>query len=386
MTRTTTEIAIPPAVMNGTPATTSPRIATTTMPPATTTGLPAVASAEADRLLDRHTASEVVTVPGHDEQRVVDADTQPDHGPEDRRPARDVDDVGDERHGADTDGEPEHGRADREGRGDQGTEGEEQDERRHEQADELAQAGLRLLEREEEVATHLDPQRRSGRRVGAERLEVAEVLRPRARPLSGYCSRIRATRPSADTDRAAPPPRDRRPAHRGSVVPRTWGRAAAPACSCASADRASGRVEERGVLGQRSHDHLGRQAGIACAGSGHQLARLLGVEPGHLQGVLQTVDRRRRKRPRRRRPGPATSRSRATGGGQTGGQDGTGTATSSVVLQIVGVDATAMSVSVATRRGDHIGRRGRRCPGRWKGERLVLSADAHRRAFPTLGS
>ena len=46
MTRTTTEIAMPPAVMNGTPATTSPRIATTTMPPATTTGLPAVASAE----------------------------------------------------------------------------------------------------------------------------------------------------------------------------------------------------------------------------------------------------------------------------------------------------------------------------------------------------
>ena len=40
MTRTTTEIAIPPAVMNGTPATASPRIATTTVPPANTTGLP----------------------------------------------------------------------------------------------------------------------------------------------------------------------------------------------------------------------------------------------------------------------------------------------------------------------------------------------------------
>ena len=45
-----------------------------------------------------------------------------------------------------------------------------------EQADDLAQAGLRLLERVVEVAAHLDPQRRPGRCVGTECLEVAEVL------------------------------------------------------------------------------------------------------------------------------------------------------------------------------------------------------------------
>ena len=71
---------------------------------------------------------------------------------------------------------PSTRRAERQGRGDQGPEGEKQDERRDEQADELAQAGLRLLEREEEVAAHLDPQRRPGRGLGTERLEVAEVL------------------------------------------------------------------------------------------------------------------------------------------------------------------------------------------------------------------
>ena len=45
MTSTMTEMAIPPAVMNGTPATASPRIAMTTVPPAKTTAWPAVATA-----------------------------------------------------------------------------------------------------------------------------------------------------------------------------------------------------------------------------------------------------------------------------------------------------------------------------------------------------
>ena len=45
MISTITEIAIPPAVMNGTPATASPRIAITTVPPANTTARPAVATA-----------------------------------------------------------------------------------------------------------------------------------------------------------------------------------------------------------------------------------------------------------------------------------------------------------------------------------------------------
>ena len=45
ITSTMIEMPIPPAVMNGIRATTSPRMATTTMPPAKTTDRPAVASA-----------------------------------------------------------------------------------------------------------------------------------------------------------------------------------------------------------------------------------------------------------------------------------------------------------------------------------------------------
>ena len=66
--------------------------------------------------------------------------------------------------------------AEREGRGDQGPEGDEEDERRDQQADELAHGGLRLLERVVEVATHLEPQRRPRLGLSTEGLEVAEVL------------------------------------------------------------------------------------------------------------------------------------------------------------------------------------------------------------------
>ena len=45
MTSTITEMAIPAAVMKGTPATARPRIAMTTVPPAKTTDCPAVATA-----------------------------------------------------------------------------------------------------------------------------------------------------------------------------------------------------------------------------------------------------------------------------------------------------------------------------------------------------
>ena len=45
MTSTMTAIAMPPAVMNGMPATLRPRMAMTTVPPAKTTALPAVANA-----------------------------------------------------------------------------------------------------------------------------------------------------------------------------------------------------------------------------------------------------------------------------------------------------------------------------------------------------
>ena len=54
MMSTTIEMAMPPAVMNGTPATARPRIDTTTIPPANTTGRPAVAI---ERAIESWTAS-----------------------------------------------------------------------------------------------------------------------------------------------------------------------------------------------------------------------------------------------------------------------------------------------------------------------------------------
>ena len=58
MISTMTEMAIPAAVTNGTPATARPSIAMTTVPPAKTTAWPAVADGAAGRLLDGHPAGE----------------------------------------------------------------------------------------------------------------------------------------------------------------------------------------------------------------------------------------------------------------------------------------------------------------------------------------
>ena len=75
-------------------------MAITTVPPANTIDCPAVAAGSASRLLDRHAAGEVLSVTGDEEQGVVDADAQADHAGHLRRPARDLDQVGDQRHRA----------------------------------------------------------------------------------------------------------------------------------------------------------------------------------------------------------------------------------------------------------------------------------------------
>ncbi len=314
-------------------------------------------------------------MPGHDEQGVVDADTQPDHAAEHRRPAGDVDDVGDQRHRADTDREPEHavpsGRAvairDPKARN------------RMSAATSRPMtsptAGLRLLEREEEVAAHLDPQRRSGRCLGTEGLEVAEVLGRRARPPAGTAvGRARRVRPAT------------RPASSGAqdaAAARAERRARSAGQRQRACLRLSRRTSRRRPAASRPPGRSGRPRSPRRR---PQLARLLGVEARHLarspssrcpkalaapttttartsHEPITTHGRRAARRPRRYR-------------------DVRHHRTSSTV---VGVSATAMPVSVVTRRGLHIGRGGRRCPGRWKGERLVLSADAQCRGVPYAG-
>ena len=234
-------------------------------------------------------------------------------------------------------------------------------------------AGLRLLEREEEVAAHLDPQRRPGRGVGAERLEVAEVL-GRELVHERVLQPDERDAPVGRHDRAAP--RLAAASARGSSC-RARAAGAAPAWSCASADRASAESKNVASLVQRGHDHLGGQTGLACAGGGQQLARLLGVETRHLEGVLEPVPEGAGSAHDDDGQRPARSRSRPTGGGQPGGQDGTGTATSSVVLHDRWRQRDCHAVSVATRRGRaHRPQRRRLSRPIGTVRRLVLSADA----------
>jgi hypothetical protein len=116
-------------------------------------------------------------VPGDEEQGVVDADAKADHAAQRGHPARDVDQVRDERHRADAESEAEERDRDREAHGDDGSERREQDDGGDHQPGELADAGLGLLEREEQVTAHLEPQRRIRSGLHAERLEVLKVGR-----------------------------------------------------------------------------------------------------------------------------------------------------------------------------------------------------------------
>ncbi len=93
----------------------------------------------ADRLLDGHSAGEVLAVPGDQEERIVDPHAEADHAADHRSPARDVDQVGDQRHRADAEGEPEQGHPDRQAHRDDRSERDEQDDDRGDQADHLAQ-------------------------------------------------------------------------------------------------------------------------------------------------------------------------------------------------------------------------------------------------------
>ena len=138
-------------------------------------GLPGGGHRPPDRLLDRQSPREVLAVPGDEEQRVVDADAEADHAAQHGRPAGDLDQVGDQRQRADPEGEPEHRHPDRQSHRDDRAERHEQDDDRGDQAEDLADPGLRLLEREEQVPAHLDPQRRVRGGRGAVRLQPLQV-------------------------------------------------------------------------------------------------------------------------------------------------------------------------------------------------------------------
>ena len=125
-----------------------------------------------------------------------------------------------------------------------------------------------LLEREEEVAAHLDLQRR------ARRAPATSALRARGRPGS-------APRPpvlEAD-ERHAAVGRDR------AVGGSTCGSAAAPA---STASRARGVGERRAVV-ERRHDDLRGHAGAIRAGGRSNAAAALGVGPRHVERVVEVA-------------------------------------------------------------------------------------------------
>ena len=94
------------------------------------------------RLFDRQAVGEVAPVAGDEEQRVVDPDSQADHAREDGCPAGNVHEIGEEPHRADSDGDAEERDADRQAHGDDRAERKQEDDRRDEEADHLADVRL----------------------------------------------------------------------------------------------------------------------------------------------------------------------------------------------------------------------------------------------------
>ena len=180
--------------------------------------------------------------------------------------------------------------------GDQRPEGQQQDDDRGDQADQLADAGRGLLEGEEQVAAHLDPQRRRRPRTVVDgRLEAVQVGR---RQLLDH----RGTAPGS----GRPGRRPNRSGRRGSRRPaasaprgRSCRARAAGAATAAwtSASAAPAPAESRKVCRRvaRRDDDLGREArGRRRRPAASSSAAALRVEPRHLEGVLELADRRPR--------------------------------------------------------------------------------------------
>ena len=138
-----------------------------TVTPAKRTARPAVSTAAiaASRLLQP--LVEAVAEAGEDEERVVDADAEPDHQRQLRRELGRVEDVGAERDQAEADAEREQRGEDRQAHRDDRAEGEQQDHDRREQADhERGVAfffGADFLDR---LAAELDLEAVAARRLG----------------------------------------------------------------------------------------------------------------------------------------------------------------------------------------------------------------------------
>ena len=253
MTSTTSEIAMPPAVMNGTPATASPRIDTMTMPPANTTGRPAVRQRAGDRLVAR--APGAPGSRGAGSRRTARSRCRRRAPPWRRAPARSSGTVMTDASSVMLPMPTASPRmAIPTGRSAATNEPNARSRMTSAAAmpTRLARVAGRVLVREEQVATHLDPQRRVLRHP----LEVHRGRPRRAGRASGTARARSATRPSGETTPLdAKDPAASAPA--GSVVPSTCGSAATSAWSRARAVACGLVGHERAAVGGRDHDLRG---------------------------------------------------------------------------------------------------------------------------------
>ena len=150
---------------------------------------------------------------------------RPDHAAQHGRPAGDVDEVGDQGQRADPEREPEDRHADRQSHRDDRAERQQQDDDRRDQTEDLADPGLRLREGEEQVAAHLDAQRRARRGT----CRRSSSMRCRS-------DRVQLARPPGTAPRSPRPGRRARPS-------------GAPALEHVRQRRRAGRTSDRAAAG-----------------------------------------------------------------------------------------------------------------------------------------
>ena len=164
---------------------------------------------------------------------------------------------------------------------------------RRDQADDLARAGLGLLEREEQVAAHFDLQRRVLPHSAPSSLRSSRSPASSS-SITGYWTRISAMRPSGETEPLAAA--DRPPAATLGRWCRARGGGQRPSPRLRQGPLRLPRIEEGHAVVERRHDHLGGQARSVRLGRREQIDGLLRVEPRHLERILQLAAERRRRR------------------------------------------------------------------------------------------
>ena len=160
--------------------------------------LPRGGDGTADRLLHRQALGQELSVASHEEERIVDADTETNHACDLRSPAWNLDEVGDQRHRTHAEREAEKGHADREAHGNDRAERQEENDNGNDDAQQLADPGLGFLEGEEQVAVGLGLQHLVVGGVDGP-LEFLEVLR--AELLDYWVLQSNQRDPAVDRDR-----------------------------------------------------------------------------------------------------------------------------------------------------------------------------------------